>query len=987
MALMILSSLSAQAMQKDELAEAFSPPERKVVRILTIDGGGLRGIIPATVLEEIEKRLSNHFGEEKVRLAEYFDIMAGTSTGGAIVLGLNADKSAKDMVQLYLKDWERLARPVESLKKIKSFFLRRKSKLEAPKYDARSLEEVLTEQFGETWLSESISHVLIPAENIGQSCPYLFDSHLAQKFKGHNFKMRDVARVTFAAPSYFEPATIKDEKETGVHTFIDGGLYANDPTFEAVRTAEKEFPGCDLYIVSLGTGEAPRKFGDLRLKDGGKIQWASQIADKLIERQQDLHLRVLETLRESMKQQGRKIEYDRIQIYIAENLMSLDSTQKNIQTLRQGALFSLNPASPQYPTFNQTVEKLKKYGEIYKKLGISKKPQIMNTLDSRILDLPPEILYHVLQFLSYQDVAKAREANTNFKEIIDSLPYVKIIDSLSKEEIGGLVSAPPSNLEVLFVRDLVLLPQEVQNIIKFVKKSTTLKNLHLRNVQLGTSGTEKLAFALQKGSPILTSLDLASNKIGNEGIEDLTWVIKRRKNLTHLNVANNNINYKGIKKLTEFLKEMNIQSLNLAYNSLADSGMSDVVRLVRDNTSLKKLNLTHCDLTHHASDYAQELLSQEAAINSLNLSDNKLDERIIGCFGRGLNTTLKDLNLEKNNIGKGNFSALYFHFQAFKESSTLSILNLAYNYLTNEGANVIASFLKENKCLTHLNLANNIIGDEGTELIALSLKYNTSLVELDLSNNKITDNGAQEFSRIFKRKLNTKLVNLQLSGNLIDDKTIAKIQILLKREPTIFIIKDILENIETEHKWHPMQLSFKTRAANNLLHAYLPLKIPPKWIKLANIIMDDKARLELAAKLGHAEAQYELASSILNADPEISREYIYRAAAQGHSKALYDLSVAYETAPYYFGLKEDNEEENMSLAYSLCQEAAVLGHEEAEVSLASAYFQGSYNLKHDEEKGKNELEKLKEKGNKLAKKALKALGNMSDEARIEGVHN
>jgi hypothetical protein len=78
---------------------AHSPSERKVVRILTIDGGGVRGVLPATVLEGVEEHLQANL-KEKVQLAECFDIMAGPSTGGIIVLGLNAGKSAEDLVSL-----------------------------------------------------------------------------------------------------------------------------------------------------------------------------------------------------------------------------------------------------------------------------------------------------------------------------------------------------------------------------------------------------------------------------------------------------------------------------------------------------------------------------------------------------------------------------------------------------------------------------------------------------------------------------------------------------------------------------------------------------------------------------------------------------------------------------------------------------------------------------------------------------------------------
>ena len=94
-ALALLFSLPSWSMDDPPSTASKISDEKKVVRILTIDGGGVRGIIPITILESMEEKLQMNLGK-KVSLAEYFDIMAGTSTGGIIVLGLNARKSAEN---------------------------------------------------------------------------------------------------------------------------------------------------------------------------------------------------------------------------------------------------------------------------------------------------------------------------------------------------------------------------------------------------------------------------------------------------------------------------------------------------------------------------------------------------------------------------------------------------------------------------------------------------------------------------------------------------------------------------------------------------------------------------------------------------------------------------------------------------------------------------------------------------------------------------
>lgn len=338
----------AEQILKKEETHSFSSG-RKVVRILTIDGGGVRGIIPATLLEGIEERLEANSGE-KVSLAQYFDIMSGTSTGGIIVLGLNAGMSAEDLAQLYFKNGETIFPTAGMFNK----------GLTGPKYDAAPLETLLEEKLGNKWLKDALSHVIIPADDLGQKLGYLFDSHEA-KMKSHNFKMKDVARATSAAPTYFEAATIQDEKGYS-HIYLDGGLYANDPTFEAIQAAEKNFPGCDLFIVSLGTGEAPRKFGDLSLVKGGKLAWASEIAGVLMDRAQDKHLNVLKGIQSLMAQQGRKVKYHRIQVFVDASIIGLDDT-KSIPKLREAGKYLLNPLNPErkYEEIMQIVDELEKY--------------------------------------------------------------------------------------------------------------------------------------------------------------------------------------------------------------------------------------------------------------------------------------------------------------------------------------------------------------------------------------------------------------------------------------------------------------------------------------------------------------------------------------------------------------------------------------------------------------------------------------------------
>jgi patatin-like phospholipase/acyl hydrolase len=318
---------------------------RKTVRILTIDGGGLSSIIPVTILEKIEEHLQAEYPHQQIHLAEYFDIMAATSTSSILVLGLSARLSAESIAKLYLKNLHKLFCTSSSLKV-------------QPLYDAQALESTLQDFFGNKWLKEAAGHILIPADNLGQKCAYLFDSHSA-RHPSCNFRIRDVARAACTRLSDFSPATIKDEKGLDTHTFADGEQYAYDPTFEAIKVAEREHPGCDLFIVSLGTGEAPRRFGDLILTQGDTIP-LSQSSQGIMRHQKDRHLGYLGCIKKVFKQQERKVKYIRLQVPVDSSLTHV-STLDSIKSFRQAGLSFTNNQHKKYKKFEKILNILKSW--------------------------------------------------------------------------------------------------------------------------------------------------------------------------------------------------------------------------------------------------------------------------------------------------------------------------------------------------------------------------------------------------------------------------------------------------------------------------------------------------------------------------------------------------------------------------------------------------------------------------------------------------
>ena len=244
----------------------------KLVKILSIDGGGIRGIIPALVLAEIERRT-------KRPIASLFDLIAGTSTGGLIALGLTKpgvggkpQYSAQQIVQMYEDDgstifsrslWHRVIAVGNFLEE---------------KYTSTGIDQVLEKYFGNAMLKDALTDVLISSYEIEQRFPFFFKSSKAKLMSNYNFPMKKVARATSAAPTYFEPLKLEAQEPPGYYALVDGGVYANNPAMCAyVEAISRQTEPCDYLVLSLGTGELTRPIRYDDAKDWGLAMWAQPI--------------------------------------------------------------------------------------------------------------------------------------------------------------------------------------------------------------------------------------------------------------------------------------------------------------------------------------------------------------------------------------------------------------------------------------------------------------------------------------------------------------------------------------------------------------------------------------------------------------------------------------------------------------------------------------------------------------------------------------
>ena len=227
-------------------------------RILSIDGGGIKGIVPAVVLSHLEKCLKRLSNNPNARIVDYFDLFSGTSTGAIIIAGLltpdnhNRPKySISEIIDLYINNSEVIFN-ASLLQEIKSV-----SGLVNVKYDPQGIESVFDEYFGNTQLKDLLKPTLIPVYELSRGKNYFFRQQKAQVSERHNYYLKDLLRSATAAITYFPPSQISTVNNKSKRCFIDGGVFANNPAISAYaefRYHNPELHAKDSMMLSLGTG-------------------------------------------------------------------------------------------------------------------------------------------------------------------------------------------------------------------------------------------------------------------------------------------------------------------------------------------------------------------------------------------------------------------------------------------------------------------------------------------------------------------------------------------------------------------------------------------------------------------------------------------------------------------------------------------------------------------------------------------------------------
>jgi len=299
-----------------------------MTKILSIDGGGIRGIIPAIVLAEIEKRTARP-------TAHLFDLIAGTSTGGILALALTIPKTpgaplytAESLIEMY----ERQGCRIFSRSLLRKLFAI--DNLTWKKYSSKGIEQVLQDYFGDSRFRDAVTDVLITSYEIERRFPFFFKSSSARSRPDYDFPARGVARATSAAPSYFEPMKLFTGTIAHHYTLIDGGVFANNPAACALVEARTTRPDAGAYlVVSLGTGTLLRELPLGVAKYWGAARWAKPLLDIVFD---GVSSTVDYQLRQLIPEEPRPCKlYYRFQVELNGHNHELDNTSpENITALK-----------------------------------------------------------------------------------------------------------------------------------------------------------------------------------------------------------------------------------------------------------------------------------------------------------------------------------------------------------------------------------------------------------------------------------------------------------------------------------------------------------------------------------------------------------------------------------------------------------------------------------------------------------------------------
>jgi patatin-like phospholipase/acyl hydrolase len=307
---------------------------KKSFNVLSIDGGGIRGVFPAMLLANLEAELKQR-GIENHQIFQHFQLITGTSTGGIIALALALGIPAKEIHDLYLNNAEKIFGKKKGI--LSSLFY--------SKHDRSSLEQLIRDKFREVHggtdpiLLDCKIPVCIPIYDLMQGKPSVLKNKYHPRFvRDYHIPAYQAALATSAAPTYFDPFSAKYQDLKGIEQSfsnkVDGGVFANNPTLLAIIEAQKAF-GQDLgnlRVLSIGTGH--QKFTDACSRtDWGLLYWIKgrkRIMELFMQGQSQQVQNLISLLQNGIdKQEAENFIYKRIDTELDDTcFVELDETDR-----------------------------------------------------------------------------------------------------------------------------------------------------------------------------------------------------------------------------------------------------------------------------------------------------------------------------------------------------------------------------------------------------------------------------------------------------------------------------------------------------------------------------------------------------------------------------------------------------------------------------------------------------------------------------------
>lgn len=286
----------------------------RAFKILSIDGGGIRGIYPAHILKRIEECLD-------INLFDTFDMIAGTSTGSIIAAGIAKQKPAADIVEMYKTHGADIFRKKRFFLPMTKKWRKRFHPMFDSVYDSKYLGGVLAEVFQETTLGEIQKPLLIPSTDIGNGCVHVLKSGYSENFvRDSNVLLKDAVLASCSAPTFFNPHKLDH------YLLADGGLWANNPALAAVIDAQKvlDIKSENIQVFSIGTGHARTMYGINHSKKWGLFNgWKNkQFIDFILSLQSQSALNYLRL--QLRREQVMRIDFESDQLLPLDDASTVD---------------------------------------------------------------------------------------------------------------------------------------------------------------------------------------------------------------------------------------------------------------------------------------------------------------------------------------------------------------------------------------------------------------------------------------------------------------------------------------------------------------------------------------------------------------------------------------------------------------------------------------------------------------------------------------